>query len=225
MNREITLLCGMYDKNKYTWSWPECEVKCSNNGSLRACVLVTMSVLWWCEGVSLSSKLHEASRSIAEQVCLIAFTCVMCLECFFDEYVQTHMQIKPYHFVHPAHCQSPGPLSSVGRWQLLEHPSQRPGLWRKRKENIWLEQEKKKEANSKSREGYTMTDSNMDRKKNRLNCKNKIDVTYEYTIIYVKFSSGIGWTINSSPMKKLIQRREQLQYTVFCDIMRQLFGN
>lgn len=71
----------------------------------------------------------------------------------------------------------------------------KPASWAVKKEErkyMTRTREKERGKQLEQREGYTMTDSNMDRKKNRLNCKNKIDVTYEYTIIYVKFSSGIG---------------------------------
>lgn len=146
------------------------------------CVFGTMSVLWRCEGVSVSSELHEASRSIAEQVCLIAFTlrCVMRLECFFDEYVQTHMQIKTLPF-----CSSSSlPMS----WPIIfcrlmtAASASKPASWaveRERKDFHTLERETKEQTNSKSTR-IMPRQTRQRLKKNTLYCKNIIIVVHVY---------------------------------------------
>lgn len=164
-------------------------------GRVCAC---TMSVFQWCEGVSQvlwgKSFCCRTSMSDCTVVCNVSG---FFGDFFFDEYMQMHMHIKLYRSVHPAHCQSPGPLSSVCWWQLLVHPSLHPGLRRERKEkrNFYtLEHETKKETEHWD---YAMPDNNTRKKTHTLYCKNQ-------------FSSGVELT--TLLWKKPIVRREQLQY-------------
>lgn len=101
-------------------------------GCVYVCVCVNVRVV----GVWGSITVRQVTWGNSFHCTASMFDCFHTAVCnpsgfFFDEYVQT--QTKLYRSAHPAHCQSPGPSSSVGWWQRLMHPSQHPGLRRERK--------------------------------------------------------------------------------------------
>lgn len=89
------------------------------------CFSVNTALVWW----------RTRSRPISEQnnerwllLQCPSLSIWLCLDTLCT-------QSKPYHCVHPAHCQFPDPSSSAGWSPLPAHPNPRPGL-QKREENV-----------------------------------------------------------------------------------------